>query len=216
MPQRAGSAGWAGRAIVVALALAASPALGAGTGGRASGDEHPPAQPGAVWGDAANGARAVADVVDRLHAANRAEIEAGRAMQRRGRDARVRDFARKMVEDHRDLDRKLAAFARKKGIDLRTTDVRAPEEERRARRQHVELEALAGATADRRYVAMMVEDHQRDVDLVEAARRDAKRAHEEALASLLDDTAKELKEHLKGARKLERALAQRQARPSRG
>ncbi len=142
----------------------------------------------------------------KLHAGNQAEIEAGNWMKGHATNDKVKDFAKKMVDDHGKMDKDLMSYAEKHRIDL--TGAKAEE----ASSQQEQLKGMQGAQADRAYMRMMVEDHTKDVKETKAAAQHAKQSKDKEFSKLLDKSAKTMEGHLKDAQKIQRDLSQRQAR----
>jgi putative membrane protein len=97
----------------------------------------------------------------------------------------VKAFAQRMVTDHSAADNELAALAKTKKIAVRAS---APP---------ASLPAAKGAAADKKYMEMMVKDHEEDVALFEAESQNAKDAD---LKAWVDKTLPTLRDHLKQAR----------------
>ena len=105
------------------------------------------------------------DLLQRLHAGNQAEIEAGRWMQQHAQSDKVKGFAKKMVKDHQDMDEDVQKFAEKQGVSMTagaSPDPTAAKDKHDMR----EMEGMPAPQADRHYMTMMVNDHQRDVSEV--------------------------------------------------
>ena len=74
-------------------------------------------------------------------------------------DPKVKAFAQQMVRDHGQANRELAAIARKAGIIIPTAII--PE-----MKAHIDmLKKLSGAAFDKQYMNMMVEDHEKTIEL---------------------------------------------------
>ncbi|MGH9457347.1 MAG: DUF4142 domain-containing protein [Thermoanaerobaculia bacterium] len=101
--------------------------------------------------------------VDDAAAGGTFEVRLGRVAQRNGASADVREFGAMMVADHTAAGNTLRTLARELDLEL-ATDL--PEEREESL---VRVNALTGATFDREYILVMVEDHQKAVDLFERA-----------------------------------------------
>lgn len=208
------AAGWIG-------AASAQGGAGGGTGGAGAG--------GAGTGTGAGGgapesqARAnasqqgttssgdAASTLPKLHAGNAAEIQAGTWMQQHATNAKVKDFAKKMVKDHTAMDKDVQAYAKKHDVAL-TGDASVDSAKAEQQKALDELKGMQGAQADRHYMQMMVEDHTKDVSEVKVAAQQAKQGSDKDYSKLLDKSEKKMEGHLKDAQKISRDLAQRQAR----
>jgi putative membrane protein len=90
-----------------------------------------------------------------------AEVELGQLAEQKGQSDAVKDFARRMVEDHTKANDRLIGLAKEDGIAV-------PEEldaEHKAMRDR--LEALSGAEFDLAYIQGQVADHQKTAQLLE-------------------------------------------------
>jgi putative membrane protein len=163
----------------------------------------------ATAGSTAGGAEAT---LSKLHAANQAEIESGKWMREHAQNGKVKDFAKKMVDEHTKMDKDVMDHAKKQGVSM-TSGTSSAAHGASGAGHLEELKSMSGAQADRAYVKMMVDDHQKNLTEVREAHRSAKAdPSSKELASLLDKTAKKIEGHLKDAQKLQRDLTQRQAR----
>lgn len=149
-----------------------------------------------------------AHTLAKLHAGNQAEIQAGTWMHEHATNDKVKDFAKKMVDDHGKMDKDLTSFAEKHQMELTS----APGAESKDTASLESLKTMQGAQADRAYMKMMVEDHTKDVKETKSAAQQAKSMKNNDLAKLLDKSAKKMEDHLKDAQKIQRDLTQRQAR----
>ena len=128
---------------------------------------------------------------------NLAEVEAGRLAVEKSSSPEVKQYGHHMVEDHTRANEELAELARRKGVAL-------PNETDDAHKTRAaELAKLSGAEFDKKYAAMMVDDHVKVVSLFEAKAKDAKDADVRAFA---EKTVPKLREHLKMARDLSSKL----------
>lgn len=148
----------------------------------------------------------------KLHEANQAEVKAGEWMKEHATNDKVKDFAGKMVDDHSKMDQDVMSFAKDQGIDLTSAPKVSEADKRTHERDLSRLKEMSGAQADRHYMTMMVQDHQKDVKEVRSAEAKAKKDKNDKLASLLGDSAKTMEGHLKDARDVQKSLQQRQAR----
>ncbi len=148
----------------------------------------------------------------KLHAGNQEEIEAGTWMQEHATNSKVKDFAKKMVDDHGSMDKDLMSYAQKHDIDLASAPTSAEPSKAKESASLERIKSMEGAQADRAYMKMMVDDHTKDVKETKTAAQHAKHAKNDEFAKLLDKSAKKMEGHLKDAQKIQRDLSQRQAR----
>lgn len=85
------------------------------------------------------------------------EVELGKLASTKAADKEVKDFGSKMVADHTKANDELKALAAKKSVTLPTEPTAKQKSDKE------ELSKLAGAEFDKKYVEMMVEDHEKDV-----------------------------------------------------
>jgi putative membrane protein len=86
------------------------------------------------------------------------EVKLGEMAEKQGQDQRVKEFGKRMVEDHgRDLQ-ELKQLASQKNVTLPD----APNKEQRA--EAAKLSKLSGKDFDKEYVKYEVKDHQHDVE----------------------------------------------------
>jgi putative membrane protein len=115
------------------------------------------------------------------------EIAAGKMAQEKGTSQAVKDFGAMMVKDHGKASEELKSIATNKNINLPST---MGEEQQK----HVdELAKLSGKEFDKKYVDMMADDHEDDVDLFDKASKDLKDPDLKAFAT---QTASVVKGHL--------------------
>ncbi len=157
----------------------------------------------------------MASTLTKMHVSNQAEIQAGEWMKDHATNGKVKDFAKKMVDDHSKLDQDVNGFAKKHGVDLASAGSSPEMQHHEA--QLEQLKGQTGAQLDRDYMRMQVQDHKKDVSEVRAAHQKAKGVKsEKEFASLLDKAAKKMEGHLKDAEKINKDLTQRQARTPQG
>ena len=124
-------------------------------------------------------------------AAGRAEVEIGQLAVKKATDARVRDFARHMAEDHAATNKELMQLAKRQGVSLSTE--MAP----RHRALLDRLAGLEGADFDREYMNAMVDDHR---DVVGAFEREARAGRDPEVKAFAERTLPTLQHHLELAR----------------
>lgn len=151
-------------------------------------------------------ARAQLSAHDRKFAAAAAqggvtEVVLGRMAMRRGGSRAVREFGRRMREDHSRANAALKKIGRQKNLSL-PAGMNQEQKDLYAR-----LARLSGPAFDRLYTSEMVEDHEKDV------REFAEEAHEGRDASVKAFAATNLpvlREHLAMARRMERRRSRAQ------
>jgi len=133
------------------------------------------------------------DFVNKAVQSDLAEINLSRLAVKSARDADVKKFAQKMIDDHSKTSEELLKLVNKKqwkapkGMDA--------EHDRLAKR----LESLSGAAFDAAFMEGQVKDHETAVALFEAQSKDGK---DEDLRAWAKKTLPDLRHHLKMAREL--------------
>ncbi|RIV23484.1 DUF4142 domain-containing protein [Fibrisoma montanum] len=125
------------------------------------------------------------------------EVELGRLAQEKAQNADVKAFGAMMVEEHQKANQELKALAAQKNITLPTTLGEDAQ-------KHVdELSRLSGAEFDKKYIDLMVEDHEEDVKLFKEAADDADDADMKAFAA---KTLPTLQKHLERVTTLDKNM----------
>lgn len=182
-----------------AAAGAGSAAQGstAGQGGTAAAKPAKPS-PGTPAGSTAQagaGAVAAADkaFVTKAAQGSMAEVEMGKLAADKAESADVKQFGRRMADDHGKASDELKSWASKNDVTLPS----APAAKHKA--EHDRLAKLSGAAFDRAYMAMMVADHNKDVAEFQRAAKTTKNAE---LKAWVEKTLPTLQEHQKMAREV--------------
>lgn|SRR5690606_6792479 len=126
-----------------------------------------------------------------------AEVNASEVAQQKAQDQRVKDFAAMMIQDHTKANEELKTLAASKNITLPA----APGED------HLEdiadLNSYSGADFDKEYMDLMVNNHQKAVNLFEDAADNAEDAELKAYAA---KTLPALQKHLEHAQSIRDGL----------
>jgi putative membrane protein len=122
-----------------------------------------------------------------------AEVKLGELAEKRAANPKVKEFGARMVKDHSDANNKLSEVARAQKIAV----VAGFDQE--SRQMFMDLSKLQGEAFDQHYMKMMVEDHEKDVSMVEDY---AKKATDPAIKKFCEDTLPTLREHLKMAKEV--------------
>jgi len=129
------------------------------------------------------------EVIDKLHAANKLEIEAGKLAKKNAGSAQVKQFGAKLVSDHTKADQELSTLAKRNGVKLSEVDATRVDA----------LKDLKGEEFDHTFLKMMVTDHQQAIEAVEKAQGDAENKD---IKALLNKTLPTLRSHEQHAEKL--------------
>jgi len=126
-----------------------------------------------------------------------AEVNHGNLAAQKAQNPEVKQFAQRMVEDHKKANQELLELANKKQVKI------ASDMGEKHQALQEKLSTLSGAAFDRQYMQHMVEAHETAVALFKA---EAKNSKDEALRALAEKTLPTLEAHLKMARQLEEKL----------
>ena len=125
------------------------------------------------------------------------EVQLGKLAQEKSSNAKVKDFASKMVTDHSKANDELKALAQSKGITL--TGTLNDEHQKHIK----DLNEKTGADFDKAYMKLMVDDHKDDIDKFQKCSKDSKDADVKAFAT---KTIPVLQKHLAEAKTLKAAV----------
>lgn len=115
------------------------------------------------------------------------EVELGRWAAQKGTTDGVKQFGRRMVDDHSKANTDLSSLASRKGITLPT----ALDEKHQA--QITKITRMTGADFDRAYIKMMLSDHKKDVSEFE---KQSTKGADADIKAFAGTTLPTLQEHL--------------------
>ena len=133
---------------------------------------------------------ATADVLNKLHASDQKEIQAGKTAEKEGQSKQVREYGKMLVKDHTAADKKVTSLAKKEKITLSTTQPGAEE---------MKNMPAAGSSFDDKFARDMVDDHKKDISEVTEARDNTT---DPQLKKLLSDVLPTLQKHEDAAQKI--------------
>ena len=108
------------------------------------------------------------------------EVKMAEMAKEQAKSADVKKVAEKIESDHKDANKELMALAEKKGVTLSKNEPK--------------IEKMTGTEFDKEYLAMMVNDHEKNIAAFEKEAKDGEDADVKAWA---EKTLPTLKEHLK-------------------
>lgn len=123
-----------------------------------------------------------------LSAANggMAEVQLGQLAQEKAQSQAVKDFGKRMVDDHGKANDQVKQIAAAKGVTL-------PSEVKGDEREHYDkLAKLSGAEFDKAYIKDMMKDHKKDIA---EFRKEAKKAKDPDVKAFATDTLPTLEQH---------------------
>ncbi|HEX7231707.1 MAG TPA: DUF4142 domain-containing protein [Candidatus Binatia bacterium] len=115
------------------------------------------------------------------------EVELGKAAQDKASNEKVKDFGKRMEQDHSKANDELKKIASDKGIQL------SSEIDKKHKSKMDKLTKLSGAEFDRQYMREMVSDHKDDVKKFQ---NEADKGKDADLKKFASQTLPTLKEHL--------------------
>lgn len=122
-----------------------------------------------------------------------AEVKLGQLAQEKGHVDAVKDFGKRMVEDHGKANKELESAASQANISL-------PQNmSSKDQASYDHLSKLSGPAFDHAYARMMLKDHEHDVA---AFRHEAKNGEKEPIKSFASNTLPVLEQHLALARQM--------------
>lgn len=131
--------------------------------------------------------------VEKAAAGGLMEVQLGKMAQEKASDQQVKDFGKRMEDDHSKANDQLKSVAQSVGV---TPPTSLPAKEQA---QVDKLSKLSGADFDKQYMTMMVSDHKKDVAEFQKASKGAK---DEGVKSFASSTLPTLQEHLKLAEEI--------------
>ena len=137
-------------------------------------------------------------------AANNADVEGGRMAASKSTNAKVKEFAQRMITDHNGVNKAAVALVTKLGV--------TPEESAASRQQtesgeksRASLKGMKGVTFDRAYMANEVTYHENLLSAIDQLLIPS--AQNGELKALLEQTRPAVVDHLRHARELQSSLA---------
>ncbi|HEX4075957.1 MAG TPA: DUF4142 domain-containing protein [Candidatus Acidoferrales bacterium] len=127
-----------------------------------------------------------------------AEVKLGGLAQQKGSSDTVKDFGKRMVEDHTQANDKLKQVASQENMKL-------PENlNKHDQKVYNKLSQLSGAEFDRAYARDMVRDHKDDIA---AFQQEANNGQDRAVKNFASQTLPTLQDHLKMAQQMEKEVS---------
>lgn len=130
-------------------------------------------------------------------AANMTEVQLGQIAQQQASNQRVKDFGNMMVTDHTQANDQLKDLASGHGISL--PDALPADKQKMVD----DLKSLNGTAFDKKYMSMMVEDHQEDVAKFKT---ESNSANDPQLKQWATTTTPVLQKHLDSAQAINKAI----------
>jgi putative membrane protein len=128
-----------------------------------------------------------------------AEVKLGQLAEQKGSSPEVKNFGRRMVQDHSKANNELKDVTSKENIPLPN------EMDKSDQATYDRLSKLSGDAFDRAYARDMVKDHSKDVSEFQ---KEAKNGKDESIKNFAAQTLPALQNHLDQARQMEQAVNQ--------
>ena len=128
-----------------------------------------------------------------------AEVKLGQLAEEKGSSPAVKNFGRRMVQDHSKANNELKDATSKENIPLPN------EMDKSDQATYDRLSKLSGDAFDRAYARDMVKDHSKDVSEFQ---KEAKNGKDESIKNFAAQTLPTLQNHLDQARQMEQAVNQ--------
>jgi putative membrane protein len=126
-----------------------------------------------------------------------AEMKLGQLAEEKGSSPEVKNFGRRMVQDHSKANNELKGVTSKASIPLPN------EMDKSDQATYDRLSKLSGDAFDRAYARDMVKDHSKDVSEFQ---KEAKNGKDESIKNFAAQTLPTLQNHLDEARRMEQAV----------
>ena len=156
-------------------------------------DQAPPAARAGQSGETGNLARGERRFMEQAARHGRAEIELGNLAQTKAASDRVKEYARRMVQDHSKFNEQLKRIAAEERVTLPGSV------ERNHERLLGDLQNTSGADFDRRFITEMLKVHEKDLKDYRTAAREAR---DPELKAFAEKAAQAIQEHLAHARQI--------------
>ncbi len=189
------------RYVLLALAVAATPAIAQTGSSQASGSQ----SSGSKSSSAGKMAKQDMDALAKLAQADMAEIDAGKLASQKASNPDVKKYGQHMVDEHTKMLEEGKKIAQAKGAKPPAS---ADSKHRAALKK---LQGLSGDEFDRAYMKQMVSDHQEVLKLAQKTAKDTKDAE---LKAHVEKGTPHIQEHLDMAKKLASSTSSKSASSS--
>jgi putative membrane protein len=122
-----------------------------------------------------------------------AEVQLGELTLKKSDNDQVKQFARKMIDDHTKLNDQMRPVAQRLGVDIPT------EVSKKDKSLMSKMQDLSGAAYDQVYIKNMVKDHKQDLS---DFHMEASNAHDPSLKDAAAQGSKTIADHLQMAQQL--------------
>jgi len=136
------------------------------------------------------------------------EVDLGKVAKKNAGTAAVKAYGEMMVKDHGESDKKMKELAKKMGQAIPPEKMMTEEDKQikaETKKDVAALKKLEGADFDRAYLQMMVDDHDKELSVIDTKIGEAKNPE---LAEMLRAKKETLQHHADAARELQKTNAQ--------
>jgi putative membrane protein len=142
--------------------------------------------------------------IEKIHAANQAEIHMGQMGAQQAQSPEVKQFAETLQQDHEKADQKLTSAAQQAGFQIEGKAFQKKQDD--AMKDMKKLQGKKAEDFDKDFVSRMVKEHEKDLKEVKKAAEEARKANQTELASALEAMTSGMQRHLDEAKRLEDAV----------
>lgn len=146
------------------------------------------------------------DGLEKVHASNQAEIQAGQMALTAAQSPQVKEFAQKMVDDHTKMDQELTQMSQSLGVDL--SGKAFQKKQQQAQGDMKKIQGKTGASFDRAYMSHMVKEHAQDAKDTASLAKTATKENQPELAELLTKAHATIQEHHTLAQQIDKVAKQ--------
>ncbi|MBE7177291.1 MAG: DUF4142 domain-containing protein [Mucilaginibacter polytrichastri] len=137
------------------------------------------------------------EFINKAAVGNMAEVLAGNLAAEKSENARVKAYGQMLAKDHGAADEALQTLATEKNVTL-------PDAMDEAQKNHLNMmKEMSGSSFDGHYMAMMIEDHKKDID---AYKKAEKNIQDPKLKEMISNTLPVLQKHLDSAQAIQKSL----------
>jgi putative membrane protein len=127
------------------------------------------------------------------------EIQLAKMAQEKAASDEVKEYAKKIEQDHKKASEQLKEIASERGINL-------PEDLGKHAKDVEKMSKLSGEEFDRAYIRSQVKDHKKDINLFQ---KQANRGMDSSVKEFAGNTVPVLQEHLRMAEQLQSSVGTR-------
>jgi len=147
--------------------------------------------------------KSLVEGLQKLHAANQAEVQMGQMGTKMAQDSQVKQFAQQMVDDHGKNDQHLTQMAQTMGVQL--TGKTFQDKQKDTQKEMTKLQGKSGSDFDKAFMDGMVKGHEKVAKDVDKLAKKARDTNQTELASMLEQTHSKVQSHLDMAKQIQQS-----------